>query len=37
MHHDLDYSVDAIDWQTNTDSDFKNHHYIEPISVADTA
>ena len=36
-HHDLDFIVDLIDWEANTDPYFKDHHYLEPISVADTA
>ncbi len=29
--HDLDYLVDLLDWDGNTDSNFKQNHYIEPI------
>ncbi|MFP6768471.1 MAG: hypothetical protein VB859_09880, partial [Planctomycetaceae bacterium] len=29
--------VDALDWDGNIDSSFKDHHYLEPIPVADTA
>ncbi len=36
-HHDLDYLADLVDWPANTDSGFKQHHYLEPIPVADTA
>ena len=36
-HHDLDYLVDQLDWESNTDPYFKDHHYLEPIPVADTA
>ena len=36
-HHDLDYLVDLLDWEGNTDPYFKDHHYLEPIPVADTA
>jgi len=36
-HDDLDYLVDQLDWEQNTDPDFKAHHYLEPIPVADTA
>jgi hypothetical protein len=35
--HDLDFIVDLIDWEANTDPYFKDHHYLEPIPVADTA
>ncbi len=36
-HHDLDYLVDQLDWEGNVDPSFKDHHYLEPIPVADTA
>ena len=36
-HHDLDYLVDALDWEGNVNPNFKDHHYLEPIPVADTA
>jgi hypothetical protein len=36
-HYDLDYLVDLVDWEANVDSEFKKHHYIEPVAVADTA
>jgi hypothetical protein len=35
-HHDLDYLVDQLDWDANVDPNFKDHHYLEPIPVADT-
>lgn len=35
-HYDLDFLVDLVDWELNIDAEFKNHHYIEPIPVADT-
>ena len=35
--HDLDFIVDLIDWEANTDPHFKDHHYLEPIPVADSA
>jgi hypothetical protein len=35
-HKDLDYLVDQLDWEANTDTHFKDHHYLEPIPVADT-
>ncbi len=31
---DLDYLVDCLDWEANTDPDFKKNHYHEPIPVA---
>lgn len=33
-HHDLDYLVEQLDWQRNTDTHFKDHHYLEPIPAA---
>jgi hypothetical protein len=33
-HHDLDFIVDLIDLEANTDPYFKDHHYLEPIRVA---
>ena len=36
-HHDLDFLVDQIDWPMNTDTHFRQHHFLEPIPVADTA
>jgi hypothetical protein len=36
-HRDLDFIVDVINWEENTDSHFKDHHYLEPIPVADSA
>lgn len=30
-HNDLDYMVEMLDWERNTDSHFKTNHYIEPI------
>ena len=36
-HHDLDYLVEQLDWEANVDPSFKDHHYLEPIPVADTA
>jgi len=36
-HEDLDYLTDLIDWEGNTDPHFKDHHYLEPIPVADTS
>ncbi|MCS6976483.1 MAG: hypothetical protein NZM31_05665 [Gemmatales bacterium] len=35
-HHDLDYLVNQLDWEANVDPNFKDHHYLEPIPVADT-
>jgi hypothetical protein len=36
-HKDLDYLVGQLDWEANVDPRFKDHHYLEPIPVADTA
>jgi hypothetical protein len=36
-HHDFDYLVEALDWASNVDPSFKDHHYLEPIPVANTA
>src|SRR5438105_11407361 len=36
-HQDLDYLVGQLDWEGNVDPCFKDHHYLEPIPVADTA
>jgi len=36
-HRDIDFIVDQIDWQANTDPSFKAHHYLEPIPDGDTA
>lgn len=32
---DLDYLVDCLDWEANTDPDFKKNHYHEPIPAGD--
>ena len=34
---DLDYLVDMLDWPANTEANFKQKHYLEPINVADSA
>ena len=31
------FIVDQLDWAENTDPNFKDNHYLEPIPVADTA
>ncbi len=36
-HHDLDFLVEMLDWEQNTDPNFKANHYLEPVPVADTA
>jgi hypothetical protein len=35
-HKDLDFIVDQLDWEQNVDPKFKEHHYLEPVPVADT-
>ena len=35
-HSDLDFIVSELDWDANVDSNFKEHHYLEPVPVADT-
>jgi hypothetical protein len=32
-HSDLDYIISMIDWETNVDPKFKEHHYVEPRFV----
>lgn len=32
-HDNLDFLVDMVDWERNTDAKFKNKHYIEPIAA----
>jgi hypothetical protein len=36
-HQDLDYLVDVVDWDANTNPNFRDSHYLEPVPVADTA
>ena len=36
QHKDLDFIVDQLDWDKNVDPKFKDHHYLEPVPVADT-
>ncbi len=36
-HQDLDYLVELLDWDGNTDTHFKDNHYIEPIPVVDSS
>lgn len=33
-HKDLDFIADMVDWERNTDPNFKSKHYIEPIVAA---
>jgi hypothetical protein len=36
-YDDLDFLADMVDWQKNTDPNFKKSHYIEPIPVHESA
>lgn len=36
-HDNLDYLVDMVDWDRNTDANFKSKHYIEPVVADDSA
>ncbi|HEX4072503.1 MAG TPA: hypothetical protein VHX68_15085 [Planctomycetaceae bacterium] len=36
-HADVQYLVDALDWDGNVNPSFKDSHYLEPIPVADTS
>ncbi len=33
---DYDYLLDMINWDLNLNPEFKKHHYLEPVPVADT-
>ena len=33
-HHDLDYLLDMLDWDANTDPEFDKHRHFEPAPVA---
>lgn len=33
-HNDLDFLVEMLDWERNTDPNFKSKHYIEPMTAA---
>lgn len=35
-HDNLDYLVDMVDWERNTDANFKSKHYIEPVIAEDS-
>jgi hypothetical protein len=35
-HQDLDFIVNQLDWEANTNDNFKESHYLEPVPVADT-
>lgn len=36
-HHNLDYILDMLDWDANTDPDFSKHRYFDPTPVKDSA
>jgi hypothetical protein len=36
-HQDIDFIINQLDWEGNVDPLFKEHHFLEPIPVADTA
>jgi hypothetical protein len=36
-HKDLDWIVDQLDWEANTDPNFKANHYLEPVATEDTS
>ncbi len=36
-YDDLEFLADMVDWPRNTDSNFKNNHYIEPILALNSA
>ena len=33
-HHDLDYLLEMLDWEANTDEEFMQHRLFEPLPVA---
>ncbi len=35
-HNDLEYLVDALDWERNVDPNFKDNNYLEPINIGET-
>ncbi len=35
-HHDLDYLLDMLDWEANTDPEFAKHRLFEPAAVRAT-
>ncbi len=32
-HRDLDYLIEQLDWEQNVDPNFKDHHYLEPVTT----
>ncbi|HLN31289.1 MAG TPA: hypothetical protein VK395_26345 [Gemmataceae bacterium] len=35
-HQDLDYLVGQLNWEANVDPNFKDHHFLEPMPVANS-
>jgi hypothetical protein len=35
-HRDLDWIVEQLEWEANVDPNFKDNHFLKPVSVADT-
>ncbi|MBO0911122.1 MAG: hypothetical protein J2P13_04965 [Acidobacteria bacterium] len=33
-HHDLDYIIDMLDWEANTDPEFARHRLFHPLAVS---
>jgi len=36
-HQDIEYMINALDWERNVDPTFKDNNYLEPIPDGDTA
>ena len=36
-HRDLDYLLDMLDWEANTDPEFQSHRYFDPAPVSTPA
>jgi hypothetical protein len=34
-YYDYDYLISLLDWEANTDRDFRDHHFLSPIPVRD--
>jgi len=32
-HQDIDFIIDQLDWEKNLDPDFKDNHYLEPVTA----
>ena len=32
-HKDIDFIIDQLDWEKNTDPNFKDNHYLEPVTA----